>query len=71
MDSAYRTMGSEDFAFILQKVPGCFLLVGSANHELGLDFGHHHPRFDFDEAILPEASAMLAFLVFQILERLN
>jgi len=48
----YITMGSEDFAFLLEKVPGCFFFVGSANPEKGLDAGHHHPKFDFDEVAL-------------------
>ncbi len=56
----YITMGSEDFAFILEKVPGCFFFVGSANHEKGLDAGHHHPKFDFDENVLPRAAALMA-----------
>jgi amidohydrolase len=58
--SNYVTMGSEDFAFVLEKVPGCFFFIGSANPEKGLDAGHHHPKFDFDEAILPRAAALMA-----------
>jgi amidohydrolase len=53
-------MGSEDFAFILEKVPGCFFFIGSANPEKGLDAGHHHPRFDIDEAALPRGAALMA-----------
>jgi amidohydrolase len=56
----YITMGSEDFAFILEKVPGCFFFIGSANPEKGLDAGHHHPRFDIDEAALPRGAALMA-----------
>lgn len=47
------TMGGEDMAFFLEKVPGCYFFLGSANPELGLTFPHHHPRFDFDETALP------------------
>jgi amidohydrolase len=60
IDSSFQTMGSEDMAFILQKVPGCFIMVGSANSEKGLSYSHHHPRFDFDESILPKAAAFVA-----------
>jgi len=60
-------MGSEDFAFILEKVPGCFFFVGSANIEKGLDAGHHHPKFNFDEAILPRATALMAATVVELL----
>ena len=56
----YATMGSEDFAFVLEKVPGCFFFIGSANPEKGLDAGHHHPKFDFDENALPRGAALLA-----------
>jgi amidohydrolase len=63
----YLTMGSEDFAFLLEKVPGCFFLVGSANQEKGLNAGHHHPKFDFDEVALPRASALMAAAVINLL----
>lgn len=56
----YTTMGSEDFAFVLEKVPGCFFFIGSANHEKGLDAGHHHPKFDIDETALPRGAALMA-----------
>ncbi len=58
--NSYITMGAEDMAFMLEKVPGCFFFVGSANGERNLDFGHHHPKFDFDEAALPRAAALMA-----------
>ncbi len=61
------TMGSENFSFLLEKVPGCFFLVGSANPEKGLDAGHHHPKFDFDEVVLPRASATMTAAVIHLL----
>lgn len=60
----YVSMGSEDMAFFLERVPGCFAFVGSANRAKGLDAGHHHPRFDFDEEALPRAVALLAAAIF-------
>jgi amidohydrolase len=59
ISSDERTMGSEDMSYILQQVPGCYIFMGSANTELGLDAAHHHPRFDFDERALPRAVALL------------
>jgi amidohydrolase len=56
----YRTMGSEDMAFMMQEVPGCYFFVGSANAELGLDYPHHHPKFDVDERALVYGSALMA-----------
>ncbi len=47
-----QTMGGEDMSFFLQEVPGCYFFLGSANTNLGLDYPHHHPRFDFDETVL-------------------
>ena len=47
-----QTMGGEDISYFLQAVPGCYFFLGSANPDLGLNFPHHHPRFDFDESAL-------------------
>lgn len=47
-----QTMGSEDMAFFLQEVPGCYFFLGSANLSKNLVYPHHHPRFDFDETVL-------------------
>jgi metal-dependent amidase/aminoacylase/carboxypeptidase family protein len=47
-----QTMGGEDMSFFLQEVPGCYFFLGSANAAKGLDYPHHHPRFDFDETAL-------------------
>ena len=42
------TMGSEDFAYMLEKRPGAFVWIGN-----GDSVGLHHPAYDFnDEAIL-------------------
>jgi amidohydrolase len=57
------SMGGEDFAYFLQKVPGCFFNVGTRNEERGLVWGHHHPRFDVDEAALPVGIDMFVRLV--------
>ena len=43
------TMGGEDMAYFLQRVPGCYFFVGTANPDRGLDRPHHHPEFDIDE----------------------
>jgi amidohydrolase len=64
----YTTMGSEDFAFVLEKVPGCFFFIGSANPEKGLDAGHHHPKFDIDETALPRGAALMTAAVSDILK---
>jgi len=60
LDTDERIMGSEDMAYILQDVPGCYMFIGSANAEKQLNAPHHHPRFDFDERVLPRAAALMA-----------
>jgi len=66
--NSHLTMGAEDMAFMLEQVPGCYFFVGSANSDKGLDYGHHHPKFDFDEAALPRAAALMAGAVADILK---
>lgn len=56
----YRVMGAEDFAFFLDRIPGVFFFVGSANAERKLHYPHHHPRFDFDEDALVIGASLLA-----------
>lgn len=65
--ASYLTMGAEDMAFVLERVPGCYFFVGSANREKGLDYGHHHPRFDVDENAMPRAAALMASAVADLL----
>lgn len=67
IDEDYQSMGSEDMALILEKIPGCYIYIGSANSQKGLDFGHHHPRFDFDEIVLPQAAALVTACAMNIL----
>ncbi len=69
IENSYRAMVSEDMSEILQRVPGCYFMVGSANAERGLTYGHHNSRFDFDEAVLPGACAVMTAAAIQILNR--
>ncbi len=71
VDRAYQTMGSEDFSYMTQDLPGCYMLVGSANAEKGLNYGHHHPRFNIDETCLPYAVAVMAQGAVETLKKLN
>jgi len=60
IEENYRAMVSEDMAFMMQDIPSCYFLIGSANPEKGIDASHHHPRFDIDEDVLPHAVALMA-----------
>ena len=63
-----RTMGSEDMAFMMDEIPGCYFFVGSADHERGLDAGHHHPKFDFNEDALTTGAALMTSVVLDFLK---
>ena len=55
-----QTMAAEDVSVFLNRVPGVFFFVGSADRARGLVYGHHHPRFDFNEDALVTGAALLA-----------
>lgn len=68
LDTAgYITMGAEDMAFMLEKVPGCFFFIGSNDKGRHLDYGHHHPKFDFDEGALVRGAALMAAAALDVL----
>lgn len=46
--------GSEDFAFMLQQCPGCYLLLGNGPLEGGCML--HNPAYDFNDQALPYAA---------------
>lgn len=60
LDVEYQTMTAEDMAFMQEKIPGCYFFVGSNDKIRHLDYGHHHPKFDFDEEALIRGSALMA-----------
>jgi len=66
--SGYTTMAAEDMAYIQEKVPGCFIFVGSSNASRGLNYGHHHPKFDFDEEALVRGVAVMTSAALEILK---
>jgi amidohydrolase len=54
-----RTMGGEDMAYFLQKVPGCFTFVGSGP-TTGKASPHHSATFDIDEESLVIGAELLS-----------
>ena len=57
------TMGAEDFAYMLQAKPGCYVFLGngdgdhrSAGHGLG-PCNLHNPSYDFNDDLLPIGAA--------------
>lgn len=55
----YRTMGGEDMSFFLERIPGVFFFIGSADPENDKAYPHHHPRFDIDERAMIIGPALL------------
>lgn len=53
-----NSTGGEDFAFYLEKIPGCFINVGT-----GVGYPNHHPQFYADEAALAPAAEYFARLL--------
>jgi amidohydrolase len=69
IDRGHRVMGSEDMAYFMQEVPGCYLFIGSSNSARNLDAPHHNPLFDFDEKVLPIAAGLVAAVAWRLQEK--
>jgi amidohydrolase len=61
------TMGGEDFAFMLNAKQGAYLMLGGARGKD--DPLLHHPRYDFNDEILPIGASWWATLVEQQLAK--
>ena len=68
VDSRLSCWEGEDHAFYQLQVPGCYVFLGSAFHKRE-NFFHHHPRFDFDEAVLPIGAEYVAHTCREWLNR--
>lgn len=63
------TMGGEDFAYMAEKVPGCFVRFGQRGPDGTGGVPVHNPNYDFNDAILPIGASFWATLVEQELAR--
>jgi hippurate hydrolase len=63
-EPASPSMGGEDFAFFLEKLPGAYVWLG-----VGDVSGLHTPQFAFDEEILPQGAALLTAIALEALSR--
>ncbi len=52
VDLAVPSMGGEDFAYFLKRVPSCFWFFDTQAPLQGIDKPNHNPRFDVDERLL-------------------
>ncbi|MFC4522143.1 M20 aminoacylase family protein [Cupriavidus pinatubonensis] len=57
--------GSEDFAFLLEACPGCYLIIGNGDGEGGCMV--HNPGYDFNDACLPLGATYWVKLVERFL----
>ena len=53
-------MGSEDFAFFMEEVPGIFGFIGSRDPEQGTIYTNHHEKYSAPEDVLQRGAAMHA-----------
>ncbi|NLY20184.1 MAG: amidohydrolase [Tissierellia bacterium] len=60
-------MGSEDFSAYLNKVPGCYYMMGAGTAEDGHTYNNHHPKFTLDENVLATGCAMHVQTIINIL----
>lgn len=49
-------MATEDFSFYLQKIPGCYVMIGTGEDRAAC----HSPEYQFDDEIIPVAAELLA-----------
>jgi len=61
------SMGAEDFAYYLEKVPGSFFRLGCRNEEKGIIHPYHSSLFNIDESVLPIGVEMFVRVINQYL----
>jgi hippurate hydrolase len=59
-NEAHKMNGSEDFAYIGEKVPAVMVKLIAQGNEGGTNFPHHHPKVMFDEEVLSTGAAVYA-----------
>jgi hippurate hydrolase len=62
------SLGGEDFAYFLEKIPGCFVRIGAQKVDIGYVDGHSS-IFDFDEEALRVGARYFAGLVHNYIDK--
>lgn len=65
----YKVTPSDDFAFISEKVPTAYMMIGCKVD--GCSVQHHNPGVLFDEAVLPYGAAVHAACAYNWLNKEN
>lgn len=55
------SMGAEDFSYMLQEKPGAYIWVGNGEESHSL----HHPRYNFNDEVLPIGASYWVALIYQ------
>ena len=60
------TMGTEDFGYLIENVPGAFYKIGVRNPDIGAVHPIHSPRFIADDAAMANLIALHAGIVLRL-----
>jgi amidohydrolase len=63
------SMGVEDFAYFLQRVPGTFYKLGCGNRGKGINNPLHSSKFDVDEKCIKVGIAVHVMTVMRYFEK--
>ena len=66
-----QRMTAEDFAYYLQRIPGCFYRLGVSNQERGITSNLHTATFDVDEDCLRNGMGLMAWMALNELGRVT
>lgn len=65
-----KITGSEDFAYLQEKVPGVYCFIGCRNPEIpDSELPNHHERFTVDEDLLHRGAGVAAQFAYDYLEK--
>ncbi|MDN5298488.1 MAG: hypothetical protein PWP51_1041 [Clostridiales bacterium] len=64
-----KMSGSEDFAYVSEKVPTLMLGLSAGNADEGYSFPQHHPKAIFDESVLSTGAAVYAYAAIRWLDK--
>jgi metal-dependent amidase/aminoacylase/carboxypeptidase family protein len=63
------SMASEDFSYMLERVPGAYIQIGNGDGAGACEV--HNPNYDFNDMALPLGASLFARLVERRLARLG
>ncbi|MFD1895150.1 MULTISPECIES: M20/M25/M40 family metallo-hydrolase [Comamonadaceae] len=67
VDQGPLMLGSEDFAYMLQEVPGCYFFVGNGAGDAMGACAVHNPKYDFNDTLIGVGASYWVALTNQFL----